>query len=233
MDEPIDTSAIEDYWTTTGVQYRESGGVLTPIETSNPTSVWDAGDNEFEYQLLAPPGNADTQFQRLISHQGNNAFNFSTEQGGTVTPHVIGEFDPDKLPGFNPLSAVPLETYYPPVVTGSNAASRKALKNQPLGPTMNLGGYVAQPPLLLTSLTAMEQMLSEVVLHRRQQGGPSCTRYTRDGYRSADQCDQRPSGECARLRADRSSPHPCGRHGDQEGHRAAGGHHRWIVANDR
>ncbi len=178
MDEAIDSSAIEDYWTTTGVQYRESGGVLTPVKTSNPTSVWDAGDNEFEYQLLAPPGNADTQFQRLTSHQGNNAYNFSTEQGGTVTPHVIGEFDPDKLPGFNPLSAVPLETYYPPVVAGANDASRKALKGQPLGPTMNLGGYVAQPPLLLTTLTAMEQMLSQSCYIEANKEVPSCTRYS-------------------------------------------------------
>jgi putative ABC transport system permease protein len=178
MDEAIDSSAIEDYWTTTGVQYRENGGVLTPIESSNPTSVWDAGDNEFEYQLLAPPGNADTQFQKLTSHQGNNAYNFSTEQGGTVTPQLIGEFDPDKLPGFNPLSAVPLETYYPPVVTGANAASRKALKNQPLGPTMNLGGYVAQPPLLLTTLTAMEQMLSQGCYIVANKEVPSCTRYS-------------------------------------------------------
>ncbi|MGA7912885.1 MAG: FtsX-like permease family protein, partial [Candidatus Dormiibacterota bacterium] len=177
MNEAIDSSAIEDYWTTSGVQYRENGGVLTPVETSNPTSVWDAGDNEFEIQLLAPPGNADKQFQKLTSHQGNNAFNFSTGYSGTVTPKLIGEFDPDKLPGFNSLSAVPLETYYPPVVTGANAASRKALKNQPLGPTMNLGGYVAQPPLLLTSLTAMQQMLSQSCYTVANKIVPSCTRY--------------------------------------------------------
>jgi hypothetical protein len=177
MDEAIDSSFIDDYWTTSGVQYRDNGGVLTPIATSNPTSVWDAGDNEFEYQLLAPPGNEDTQFQKLTSHQGNGAFNFSTEISGYVNPQVIGQFDPDKLPGFNPLSAVPLETYYPPVVTGANAASRKALKNQPLGPTMNLGGYVAQPPLMLTTITAMEQMLSQSCYIVANKEVPSCTRY--------------------------------------------------------
>jgi putative ABC transport system permease protein len=139
--------------------------------------VWDAGDNEFEYQLLAPPGNADTQFQRLSSHQGNDAVNLTNGVGGAVTPKLIGQFDPDKLPGFNPLSAVPLETYYPPLVTGANAASRKALKNQPLGPTMNLGGYVAQPPLLLTTLTAMQQMLSQSCYIEANKEVPSCTRY--------------------------------------------------------
>jgi len=87
------------------------------------------------------------------------------------------ECNPDKLPGFNPLSAVPLETYYPPVVTGANAASRKALKNQPLGPTMNLGGYVTQPPLLLTTMTAMEQMLSGSCYIVANKESPQCTRY--------------------------------------------------------
>ena len=170
-------NAFVNYWTTSGVQYRDNGGILSPIESSNPTSVWDAGDNEFEYQLLAPPGNADTQFQKLTSHQGNGAFNFSTEISGYVGPKLIGQFDPDKLPGFNPLSAVPLETYYPPVVMGADAASRKSLKNQPLGPTMNLGGYVAQPPLMLTTLTAMEQMLSQSCYIEANKEVPSCTRY--------------------------------------------------------
>ena len=166
-----------DYWTTSEVQYRDNGGTLTPVESTNPTSIWDAGDNEFEYQILAPPGNADTQFEKLTAHQGNQAFNFSTKYDGIVTPTLIGQFDPGKLPGFNPLSAIPLETYYPPVVTGANAVSRKALNNQSLGPTMNLGGYVAQPPLLLTSLTAMEQMLSKSCYTVANKEVPSCTRY--------------------------------------------------------
>jgi ABC-type lipoprotein release transport system permease subunit len=164
-----------DYWTSSGVAYRHDGGVLAPIETSNAASVWDFNQNG--QALLAPPGNEDTQFQRLTVHQGNGYFNFPTENSGYVALSLIGKFDPDKLPGFNPLSAVPLETYYPPVVAGANAASRNALKNQPLGPTMNLGGYVDQPPLLLTSLTAMEQMLSQSCYTHYVPTGAACTRY--------------------------------------------------------
>ncbi len=171
-------NAILNYWTTSEVQYRDNGGVLTPSETSNPASVWNAGDDEFAYQVLAPPGSADTQFEKLSINQGNGAYNFTTEIAGYVTPKIVGEFDPDKLPGFNPLSAVPLETYYPPVVTGADAASRKALKNQPLGPTMNLGGYVAQPPMLLTTITAMDQMLSQACYIAANKEVPSCTRYS-------------------------------------------------------
>ena len=52
---------------------------------------------------------------------------------------------------------------------------------------MNLGGYVAQPPLLLTTLTAMEQMLSQSCYIEANKEVPSCTRYSRHGCRSADQ----------------------------------------------
>ena len=173
-----DSNVFVNYWTTSGVQYQDTGGALSPIVTANATSVWDAGDNEFEYELLAPPGNQDTQFQQLTSHQGNGATNLTDGVAGYVQPQLIGQFDPDKLPGFNPLSAVPLETYYPPVVTGENAASRTALKNQPLGPTMNLGGYVAQPPLLLTTISAMDQMLSTSCYIPANKEVPSCTRYS-------------------------------------------------------
>jgi putative ABC transport system permease protein len=173
--DPLISGDALDYWTSSGVAYRDDRGVLAPIETSNPASVWDF--NQDGQAMLAPPGNEDTQFQRLTVHEGNGYFNFPTENSGYVALNLIGKFDPDKLPGFNPLSAVPLETYYPPVVTGANAGSRNALKNQPLGPTMNLGGYVDQPPLLLTTLTAMEQMLSQSCYTRYIPPGAACTRY--------------------------------------------------------
>ena len=73
---------------------------------------------------------------------------------------TVGEFDPSKLPGFGSLSQVPMETYYPPTATGANAASRQALGDQSLQPDANLGGYLQEPPLMLTtldSLSALEQ----------------------------------------------------------------------------
>jgi ABC-type lipoprotein release transport system permease subunit len=173
----LQDAIVWNFWSTSQVQYRNAAGVLAPITTSNPGSIWQTGPQEGGATLLAPPGNEDTQFQHLVVHQSNLAVNLSTGVGGFVALNVVGQFDPDKLPGFNPLSAVPLETYYPPVVTGANAASRKALKDQPLGPTMNLGGYVTQPPLLLTTITAMEQMLSQACYIESNKEVPSCTRY--------------------------------------------------------
>jgi ABC-type lipoprotein release transport system permease subunit len=168
---------VLDYWTSSGVNYRNQGSVLAPIEVSNPASVWDAGSEQGGSTLLAPPGNEDSQFQRLTVHQSNLADNLSTGISGFVALKLVGQFDPDKLPGFNPLSAVPLETYYPPVVTGANAKSRIALGGKALGPTMNLGGYVSQPPLLLTTMTAMEEMLSRSCYIAANKETPFCTRY--------------------------------------------------------
>jgi ABC-type lipoprotein release transport system permease subunit len=172
----VDGVAV-DYWTSSGVNYRDDNGVLTPVATSNPVSVWDVGTAEGGSPALAPPGNEDTQFQHLTVHQSNLAVNLTDGVDGAVALKLVGEFDPNKLPGFNPLSAVPLETYYPPVVTGATAASRTALNNEPLGPTMNLGGYVTQPPLLLTTMTAMEQMLSDSCYIAANKEVPFCTRY--------------------------------------------------------
>jgi putative ABC transport system permease protein len=184
LDNPLayDDSAVGQpgnvygYWTTSGVRYKTRGQVLLPVTTSNPDTEWIARVSEPE--IVAPPGNGDSQFQQLTVHHANGAYNFATGYGGYVELSVVGRFDPDKLPGFNPLSAVPLETYYPPVVTGANAASQKALDNKPLGPTANLGGYVAQPPLLLTTLTAMEQMLSQSCYIDLPEFEGGCTRYT-------------------------------------------------------
>jgi hypothetical protein len=173
---PLDPGFVYAYWTSSCVRYQSRGQVLAPLETSNPSSEWVARTSESS--ILAPPGNEDTQFQRLTVHHANGAYNFSTGYAGFVSLSVVGRFDPNKLPGFNPLSALPLETYYAPVVTGATAASLKALNNRPLGPTANLGGYVAQPPLLLTTLTAMEQMLSQSCYINLPAFEGGCLRYT-------------------------------------------------------
>jgi putative ABC transport system permease protein len=152
------------YWTSEPTQYRQvRPGLLAAVPTGNPASIWSTTTYQQGF-MLAPPGNQDTQYRRLASHQGVNGYNPGPSSAlfHVVTLRAQGRFDPGKLPGFDPLSRVPLETYYPPLVQGGNARSQRLLGGRAMGPTMNLGGYVAQPPLLLTTLTAAEQMLSRV-----------------------------------------------------------------------
>jgi putative ABC transport system permease protein len=152
------------YWTSQPTQYRQlRPGLLAAVPTPNPASIWSTTTFQQGF-MLAPPGNQDTQYRRLAAHQGIDGYESASANAvfHVVTLAVQGRFDPGKLPGFDPLSRVPLETYYPPLVQGGNARSERLLGGRAMGPTMNLGGYVAQPPLLLTTLTAAEQMLSRV-----------------------------------------------------------------------
>jgi putative ABC transport system permease protein len=138
------------YWTSSNVRYtRVSTDVVQPTAIRNPTSVWTAPASGTGY-WRAPGSNRDLQFRRLNSHAGNNY-----EVNGvlnTPTVKVVGKYDPARLPSFSPLSRVPLETYYPPLLEPADSQSSRALHGRTLLPTQNVGGYIQQPPLLLTTL---------------------------------------------------------------------------------
>jgi putative ABC transport system permease protein len=108
----------------------------------------------------APQANLDTHFRKLAFYQASSGFS-RKEVFGTPALKVVGTFDPTKLPGFSPLSSVPLETYYPPVVRPADRAATVALGGHRLLPTQNLGGYISQPPLLLTTLRGLEAFTDE------------------------------------------------------------------------
>jgi putative ABC transport system permease protein len=149
--------SFESYRTVSPVEYRElRRDRLEPVPTTNPKSVWKS--ELYGTYLNAPTENSDVQFRKLTSRAGDTSL-----VGGVINlPGVkaVGEFDPTKLPGFSPLSKVPLETYYPPVAEPADAASREALGGGPLLPTLNVGGYIAQPPLMLTTLQAARLFLN-------------------------------------------------------------------------
>ncbi|MGH9063706.1 MAG: FtsX-like permease family protein [Acidimicrobiales bacterium] len=144
------------YWSTSPARYRVTGPRhLAAIATTNPLSIWDAPVYGLAYRP-APPGEAGTQFRRVAHHPGNNNAFPGTNLFRTPLLRAVGLFDPDKLPGFSPLSRVPLESYYPPEVVGATPRDKALLGHRPLGPSMNLGGYLSQPPLLLTTLKAAQ-----------------------------------------------------------------------------
>ena len=137
-------------WTSAPVRYRELGrDHLAPLPVRNSPDIWANAFGHFPVTY----DEADVQFRRLRIRESER------NGGSTAVPPtllVVGRFDPDKLPGFSPLSRVPLETYYPPQLEPANAASRAALGGHPYLPTKNVGGYVQQPPLILTTLNALK-----------------------------------------------------------------------------
>jgi putative ABC transport system permease protein len=141
----------ESYRTVSPVRYRIKGeDRIVPVTVTNDESVWTS--SLYGSFLPAPVENQDVQFRHLKAFVGSNA----VTRGVFDTPslQVVGRFDPEMLPGFSELTRVPLETYLPPELQPGNARSSKAMNGEPLLPTQNLGDYVAQPPLMLTTLQA-------------------------------------------------------------------------------
>ncbi len=153
------------YWTASPTRYRSiRNGRLVPAVVTNPLSVWRSAPTPgYSGYYAISQANADVQFRRLHPRIGS-PFTPAEKSGHEVlqTPlmGIVGRYDPSKLPGFSPLSTVPLETYYPPELLPGNVASSRALHGKPLRPSTNIGDYVAQPPLFLTTLEGMRPCLT-------------------------------------------------------------------------
>lgn len=138
------------YWQTSPVHYDvESEASIVPRAVRNPAKVF---VNNYYGCCWAPQENRDVQFRKVRGLQAN------AREGNVPKLVVVGRFDPGKLPGFSELSRVPLETYYPPLVEAADARTGELLGGRDLLPTQNLGGYVSQPPLLLTTLGGLRAL---------------------------------------------------------------------------
>lgn len=147
-----------NYWISAGVRYeRRRDGALMPMTVRNSTGIWRNPFFADTGYIPAPPSNFDVQFRKLTAYRGTHL----TSGRFNKKPNfeIVGRYDPAKLPGFNPLSRVPLETYYPPLLEPADERTRTILGGKPLQPTQNIGDYIQQPPLVLTTLEALEPFL--------------------------------------------------------------------------
>ena len=148
------------YWGVAAARYRRRpDGSLVPRTVSNPVSAYSSESNLSGVAQL-PLDNEDLQFRRLTERVGSNVFG---ADGVLATPtlRIVGRYDVSQLGGFSPLSKVPLETYVPPLLQPADRASAKAMHNEPLAPTQNLGDYIQQPPLLLTTIGSLPALLRQ------------------------------------------------------------------------
>jgi ABC-type lipoprotein release transport system permease subunit len=70
------------------------------------------------------------------------------------TLRAVGTFDPGETSADTRSTEPPLTTLQPPALTARDTASDRQLGGRPLRPNTSLGGYLTQPPALLTSLRA-------------------------------------------------------------------------------
>ena len=131
-------------------------------------SVW-RSDYEFSGAVDAPIDSASTGYRPLRAHVGLAS--------GQQTLHLptlraVGNFDPRRLPGFSPLSRLPLETYNPPVARAADARTRRLLGGRQLLPDANLAGYLQAPPLLLTTLSSVSAFTDPSVFPHANAAAP-------------------------------------------------------------
>lgn len=132
------------HWTAGGVTYVQLGPdhLAAQIAPSDP-SVYESQvviSPNGEPVNQAPPEASDVWF-RSVAREDQVP---RTELFSSWQP--VGEYDPDCLPGFDPLAGGRLETYGLPQVQTAAGTT--------LGPTRSLADYVNSPPLVLTTLAS-------------------------------------------------------------------------------
>jgi putative ABC transport system permease protein len=148
---------MDNAWAAGPVSYTSLGAdKLAPKPVHNPGDVYFSATGGAK----TPWENKDVQFRTLVVHSGSNKVD-QTNLYQTPSLNIVGRFDPTLLPGFSALSEVPLESYYPPTVEPADEASTKALGGKPLLPTQNIADYIAQPPLLLTTMRGLKPFMNE------------------------------------------------------------------------
>lgn len=177
---------IDNYWTASPVTYGKApDGHLAPKPRTNPESIWQSQFMASGY-VDVPPDSADTSYRTLTSHLGQQG---AAADGTFRLPmlDLVGTYDTAKLPGFSALSALPLETYASPSVAGANQASKALLHNQDLAPDLNSAGYLQQPPLLLTTLSAASALTDPSAFDNTDPTAPiSVIRIKVDGVTGSD-----------------------------------------------
>ncbi|MDG4768414.1 ABC transporter permease [Solwaraspora sp. WMMD406] len=143
-------NAVDGYWTAGPVEW-DTGpdGATVPRDQQVAGDVWRGA---FGGRIASAPVAADDRgFRDLRLHR--------LAVGRAVTHPKLalsGRFDPELIETFSALSEVPLGAYQSPGLPGADDQSKDLLGGQPLLPSGNPAGYVQQPPLLLTTLDAVE-----------------------------------------------------------------------------
>lgn len=164
-------TGLDAYWTPGPVSYAP-GTPLTPRIVTNPDSTWTSHFQGTGYSTVPLLSN-DVGFRSLREQAAAVPANGSVSNFPVL--RSVGEFDPAKLPGFSPLSAVPLQTYNPPQAAPADQRSRQLLHGQDLLPNGNMAGYLQSPPLILTSLSALPAFTNSAAFPGTNSSAPIST----------------------------------------------------------
>ena len=172
-------NAKVNYWSTEAARYeRTDSGALRPIPV--PPSPPETFRDFYFGGYSAPAPSGDVEFRKLSEpEQSSSQIVAKVLQSPSLKQ--VGVFDPDLIEGFSELSEVPLTTYYPPDAAPADARTDRLLGSQSLLPNANLGGYLQQPPMVLTTIKSLGHVL-------RLPGLPRCHRGEAGGAGERDPC---------------------------------------------
>lgn len=165
---------VDGTWTNGPVEYllgSDEALTVTSLPDADP-KLWGSpnlADQAFDANV--PVDNLATQVRPVDRITGVRC-GPCRQNRNFLSPVVVGRFDPERIRGFSGLSRVPLETYREPVATGADPRSRELLNEEPLRPDRNLGGYLTQPPALVTSLSSLDAYFDSRVDSQEQAAAP-------------------------------------------------------------
>lgn len=129
---------IDQFWTVGQTSYGQSQATLVPSTVpAQPNQTWDTvGGATYTF---VPAEERDVQFRRLTDHNATGVVN---QDYGNAWLYKVGTFAASRLPGFSPLTRLPLETYEPPSLAPGDQRTRRLLGGRALAPNANIGGYL-------------------------------------------------------------------------------------------
>ncbi len=146
---------VRQYWTASTPEFgTDPDGSFRAVEQENLLSALWVDRSDF---ALAPASADDTQFRRLVVHRQQPADRGAVAAYPVLT--AVGGFDPRALQGLADETASILSGWNTAPTVGSDDATRRLLGDAPVPPSTNLGALVAAPPLIVTSLEAMQPLV--------------------------------------------------------------------------
>lgn len=135
-------------------KYKDRGDTLEPVEQDSSVDQW-IGPGEYPRdKTFMPPGGDDTSFRDLDGVYKEYSV------GGHYPPIIVksGTFDPEAVYSGSELSSTSMGLYSGSVIQGAEEDTVKLLGGERLLSSTNLRGYAQSPPLMVTSIDALDAL---------------------------------------------------------------------------